>query len=202
MHREIKIVIGGPMGAGKTTLIRALSDVPVVATEAYNTRRNEADKATTTVAMDYGRMELEDGAVVSLFGTPGQDRFSYMWEILAKGALGVVVLVDANREDAEQALRRYVSIYEEQLKGGPMVVGLTKLDLAPPQRFDALAALVAEHYVTIPVIEADPRTREGSEQLIELLLMTLEAGAEHDDAVDSHGATGGAPLEFVVEPSV
>ncbi|MEM9388087.1 MAG: ATP/GTP-binding protein [Pseudomonadota bacterium] len=201
MQRELKIVIGGPMGAGKTALIRALSDVPVVATEAYNTRRDEADKATTTVAMDYGRMELEDGVVVSLFGTPGQDRFSYMWEILAKGALGVVVLVDANREDAEQALRRYVGIYEEQLKGGAMVVGLTKLDLASPNRFDELATVIAEHYVTIPVIAADPRTREGSEQLMELLLMTLEMAAEQDDMGDSP-APGGPPLAFEVGPSV
>ncbi|MEO0973941.1 MAG: ATP/GTP-binding protein [Pseudomonadota bacterium] len=199
MNGEIKIVVGGPMGAGKTTLINALSDIPVVSTEAHNSRRDEADKDTTTVAMDYGRMALDDGQEVSFFGTPGQDRFSYMWEILSKGALGVVILVDADREDAEDALLRYVSVYEQQLQGRPMVIGITKLDCAVPDRFDVLASLVAEHYVSIPVVEADPRSREGAEELLELLellMMTLEAAA--DDGAPALPNQAQAPQGFVV----
>src|SRR5262245_30126910 len=81
---ELKIVFAGPMGAGKTTAICAISDVPPVSTEVRNTDQRVCAKEATTVALDFGQLRLEDGTVVMLYGTPGQERFSFMWDILCR----------------------------------------------------------------------------------------------------------------------
>ena len=89
-----KIVVTGPFSAGKTTFIKSISDIPVVSTERKITTEDRGIKAETTVAMDYGRVEI-DGRVLHLNGTPGQTRFDFMWEILAKEMNAFVVLVDS-----------------------------------------------------------------------------------------------------------
>ena len=80
------ILFAGPMGAGKTTAIRTLSDIPVVSTEAANTDRAQSDKETTTVALDYGEISVSDEEKVRLYGIPGQRRFEFMWKILRERA--------------------------------------------------------------------------------------------------------------------
>jgi signal recognition particle receptor subunit beta len=97
---EFKIVFSGPMGAGKTTAIGAISDEPPVSTDVTNTDRATCDKAQTTAGLDYGRIVLDDGVSVRLYGTPGQLRFRFMWEILGQHAAGVIVLIDASQRDA------------------------------------------------------------------------------------------------------
>ena len=97
---QYKIVFGGSMGAGKSAAIKALSDIPVVETEAINTDINRHSKYSTTVGIDYGEIVLEDDTKIGLYGTPGQDRFDFMWSIVCKGAIGVSILIDhscANR---------------------------------------------------------------------------------------------------------
>ena len=89
-----KIVVTGPFSAGKTTFIKSISDIPVVSTERKITTEDRGIKAETTVAMDYGRVEM-DGRILHLNGTPGQTRFDFMWEILAKEMNAFVVLVDS-----------------------------------------------------------------------------------------------------------
>jgi signal recognition particle receptor subunit beta len=96
---EHKIILTGPVGAGKTTAISALSDIPVVKTGA---RANDAvamRKDQTTVAMDYGVLALDGGVQLHLYGTPGQERFSFMWDILTAGGVGLVLLLDNARTD-------------------------------------------------------------------------------------------------------
>jgi len=95
-----KIVFSGPVGAGKTTAIGAVSDIPPVVTDVRASDDVALQKGSTTVAMDYGVLDLDSGERVHLFGTPGQERFDFMWEILGEGMLGYVVLVDAEREDS------------------------------------------------------------------------------------------------------
>ena len=101
----------GPMGAGKTTAIRAISDAPPVSTEVANTDQATFAKPTTTVALDYGQLLLEDGTAVSLYGTPGQQRFSFMWEILCNGAIGIVLLIDGSTPTALDELRTYAQTF-------------------------------------------------------------------------------------------
>src|SRR3712207_3217009 len=98
--RSLKIVVTGPFGAGKTSLISTISEIDVLSTEKGVTDRPQADKPKTTVAMDFGRLTIDDELSLYLFGTPGQKRFDFMWEILAEGMLGFIVLVDASRPDA------------------------------------------------------------------------------------------------------
>src|ERR1700748_594010 len=104
---ELKIVFTGPMGAGKTTAIRAISDTPPVSTAVANTDQAAVAQPTTTVALDYGQLLLEDGTAVALYGTPGQERFSFMWEILCRGAMGVILLIDGSTATALQDVQAY-----------------------------------------------------------------------------------------------
>src|ERR1700759_2764987 len=96
----VKIVVTGPFSAGKTTLIRTISEITVLSTERSITDETRSRKTDTTVAMDFGRITIDRDLVLYLFGTPGQDRFDFMWEILGEGMLGYVVLVDADRPDS------------------------------------------------------------------------------------------------------
>ena len=99
MAQVYKLVFAGPVGAGKTTAIQTLSDIEVVSTDAYASDEVRLLKKTTTVAMDYGLMKLASGDQVRLYGTPGQQRFDFMWEILSENALGLVLMLKASAPD-------------------------------------------------------------------------------------------------------
>ena len=105
MAQVYKLVFAGPVGAGKTTAIQTLSDIEVVSTDTQATDDVRLLKNTTTVAMDYGLMKLATGDQVRLYGTPGQQRFDFMWEILSENALGLVLMLKASAPDPVADLR-------------------------------------------------------------------------------------------------
>ena len=103
--QTVKIVVTGPFNAGKTELIRSISEIDVVNTEKKVTAEAEKVKNSTTVAMDFGRITVDNDLVLFLFGTPGQKRFDFMWEILSEGMLGFIVLVDSTRPETFKEAR-------------------------------------------------------------------------------------------------
>lgn len=161
------------MGVGKTTAIRAVSEVEAVATEVANNDRERCDKDTTTVAMDYGEVMLEADSKLRLYGTPGQERFAYMWPILAKGAVGVIVLLDGRDDAAVAAMRVYVSHFVEVVGADRVVVAVGRVDegtstLAPYNR------CAADLGLSIPVVSADVRERDDVLMLLEILFSQVE----------------------------
>lgn len=123
--KPLKLVIAGPVGAGKTTFIQALSETEVVDTDEFASEDIGKDK--TTVALDFGTLEL-DGVPIHLFGTPGQDRFDFMWEILCEGALGLILLVAGDRPTDFSHARRILEFITTRVNV-PFLVGVTRQDL-------------------------------------------------------------------------
>ncbi|HTU66183.1 MAG TPA: ATP/GTP-binding protein [Steroidobacteraceae bacterium] len=173
--QELKIVFTGPMGAGKTTAISAISDIPPVSTEVENNDKQSHAKDSTTVALDYGQMQLEDGTTVKLYGTPGQQRFAFMWEILCGGAMGIVLLIDGSSENALEDFRTYVEAFHRISPDQPFVIGVGRPAATESAQYEDFMRVLAVHGVVAPVMAVDVRRREDVLLLIDTLLCILEA---------------------------
>lgn len=175
---EHKIIFTGPVGAGKTTAIGSISDIPVVNTESKASDEVAKQKATTTVAMDYGIMKLGEGLKVHLYGTPGQERFRFMWDILTIGGLGIVILIDNDREDPLADLDFYVRAFETFIKKNALVVGVTRMDTKPRPGLYSYHTRLSELGIQAPVFEVDARERTDVSIMLQALLAMLDPGAQ------------------------
>jgi len=125
--QTVKMVVTGPFNAGKTEFIRSVSEIDVVSTERKISAEAERVKDTTTVAMDFGRITVDQDLVLYLFGTPGQKRFDFMWEILSEGMLGFIVMIDSSRPETFREARGILETFRAYAPT-PYVVAANKQD--------------------------------------------------------------------------
>ncbi len=171
---QYKFIISGPVGAGKTTAIATLSDIPPVVTDATPTDEVAEQKHQTTVAMDYGTIRLEGGQKVHLYGTPGQERFDFMWDIMTEGALGLLLLLDNSRPDPLDDLERFLRAFSPFLDQAPFCVGITHTDVAAEPPRSAYNRLLAAQGRVVPVFTVDPRSKPDMNLLMLAMLSMID----------------------------
>jgi uncharacterized protein len=170
--QRYKIVFGGTIGAGKSAAIRALSDTSVLSTEALNTDREASAKTLTTVGIDYGEIRLDDEITIGLYGTPGQNRFDFMWEIVCKGALGIIILIDHTRPERLQDLDFYLNAFEKYSHN--LVIGVTHLDKQDDQMLKIYRDWFAVRQLNYPLFVVDARQKDDVLLMTEALIATAE----------------------------
>ncbi len=164
---ENKIIFTGPVGAGKTTAIASISEIPVVSTEALCTDDLAIRKLNTTVAMDYGMVNLKDNRKMHLFGTPGQERFNFMWDILTSGGAGLVLLIDNARDNPIADMEFFLDAFKDFIKKSAVVIGVIRVDIKNnPELTDFQQRLNQLNYKSIPVLNIDARKKQDVEQLL------------------------------------
>ncbi len=172
--QTVKMVVTGPFSAGKTQFIQSVSEIDVVATERKISKTDEkAIKNATTVAMDFGRITVDDDLVLYLFGTPGQKRFDFMWEILAEGMLGFIVMVDSTRPETFREARTILETFRAYAPT-PYVVAANKQDMEDAWDIDDMrvALRLGQGTKLLPCVATD---KESVKQvLLELLYSILE----------------------------
>lgn len=171
--QTVKMVVTGPFSSGKTEFVQAISEIDVVSTERTITSEAERIKNQTTVAMDFGRITVDDDLVLYLFGTPGQRRFDFMWEILSQGMLGFVVMVDSTRPETFREAKLILETFRAYAPT-PYVVAANKQDLPDAWSVEDLRVMLHldPNIKMLPCVATD---RESVKTiLLELLYSILE----------------------------
>lgn len=169
--QSVKVVVTGPFNAGKTTFIKSVSEITVLSTERQVSDVSGEGGGETTVAMDFGRITISDEVVLYLFGTPGQERFSFMWETLSEGMLGFVVLVDATSNESLSDAAGMIEFFTN-MSDVPFVVAANKVaadDIPALQRVRSEIKLLDE----VPLLPCDARDKESVKAVLLGLLYRI-----------------------------
>lgn len=187
--KELKVVIAGSVGSGKTTAIHAISQVPVIGTESKASEQDALHrKETTTTAMEYGITHLK-GRKLHLYGTPGQRRFDFMADILCKGANGIAILIDNGCHDPIKEIDYYLQRHGDFLTENAGIIGITHFDdLRTDTRLFDYHQYVINHGFSCPVMKLDARQKKDVDVLLQNLLLQI-----------SHAKTGKTSLYSLSE---
>jgi hypothetical protein len=170
MQQSVKMVVTGPFNSGKTHFIQSVSEIDVVSTERKISSDAERVKDQTTVAMDFGRITVDNELVLYLFGTPGQKRFDFMWEILSEGMLGFVVMVDSTRPETFREAKSILETFRAYAPT-PYVVAANKQDAPDAWELDDLRIALRLD----PAIKLLPCVATDKERVKTVLLELLYA---------------------------
>ena len=192
-----KIIVTGPVGAGKTTAINTLTDHTALLTDAQvSDPTTSKRKETTTVAMDYGSIELADGGIAHIYGTPGQKRFEFMWDILVQGAHSLIILLDNSRNYPLRDLKYYTQIFADFIKNSGLVVGVTWSDQKDDPPVEAYQQWLKSLEIGAPVMFVDAREKNDMMRLLETSLQSVS----QNEPSDTTKITTDSRIE-VAEPS-
>lgn len=168
----LKLVLAGPVGAGKTTTLTSLADAPPVSTEMPLAEEEiMGDKTTTTVALDFSTVFLDDGMPLQLFGLPGQEHLGHMREIVLNGAVGTILLLPGDDPAITEHCAHWMAAIYAVDPDTPVVIGVTKTDISPEFRMDTLRESLDDNM--IPIFTIDARDREQASQLVRALLLLI-----------------------------
>ena len=170
--QQYKIVFGGTIGSGKSSAIKALSEIDVLSTEALNTDLESHEKMLTTVGIDYGEITLDDGVKVGLYGTPGQERFEFIWAVICKGAIGTIVMIDHTAENPLIDLEQYVQAF--QPFGNNIVIAVTHIDRKPERTLSIYRDWLKTRELNYPLFFVDARQQDDVLLLVETLIANVE----------------------------
>ena len=175
---ELKILFTGTVGAGKTTAIRAISEKVRLSTEVPMSEGATENKNHTTVGFDYGECELADDHTLHLYGTPGQERFRFMWDILAKGAFGLIVLADHSQPDPIGDVIHYLQAFSKHIPARRTVVGVGRLNAHYAVGIEQYVERLAQAGFDVPVLEVDVRRPEDVRLLLSILVSMAEVESD------------------------
>ncbi|MEJ2610764.1 MAG: ATP/GTP-binding protein [Candidatus Thiodiazotropha sp.] len=173
---DYKIIFSGPVGAGKTTAINAISDIETVTTDEMASDMTRDQKPGTTVAMDYGIIKLEGAERIHLYGTPGQQRFDFMWNILTQGGIGLILLINNQRPAPFQDMQFFLKAFKDFIDQNKVVIGITQMDLRNKPMIEDYHLQLENSGVKIPLFDVDARVKKDVSLLVEALLYSLDPG--------------------------
>lgn len=162
------MAIIGAVGSGKTQLVSTLSDIEPFETEEKSSV--DIGKEFTTVGIDYGRLMIDDKLALGLYGLPGQDRYSFVWETVNKGLWGLLILVKFEDEVDIENIDMLLKFFNPRAEGVPCIIGVTHVENAKPKEFDKLAqtiqSVLSSHLINAPILALDARDKEQAKSFL------------------------------------
>ncbi|MGV6808975.1 MAG: GTP-binding protein [bacterium] len=164
-----KFIFTGPVGAGKTTAIQTITEDGILHTDVKTSDATGLRKETTTVAMDFAVVQLSNKELVHVYGTPGQERFDFMWDILSENANGLIILLDNSRNYPYRDLRYYVEAFADLIKKVPLAIGVTRMDVKDTPNLDQYRYWLQQLAVDALLFNLDARNKNDVLTLLEQL---------------------------------